>query len=115
AVIIALVAGALIGVWQGFWISYVGIPSFIVTLAGMLIFRGLTLWLLDGQSLAPFPESFQKISSGFIPDFLGSGDLHIVSLVLAGLISLVLIYMEFNKRKTQLHYNFEVVPLWLTL
>ncbi len=60
AVAIALLAGALIGVWQGFWVAYVGIPSFIVTLAGMLIFRGLTLYLLDGQSLAPFPESFQK-------------------------------------------------------
>lgn len=81
----------------------------------MLIFRGLTLWLLDGQSLAPFPESFQKISSGFVPDFLGSGDLHIVSLVLSIILSLVLIYMEFNKRKTQLKYNFEVIPLWLTV
>ncbi|QGH32979.1 sugar ABC transporter permease [Gracilibacillus salitolerans] len=115
AVVIAIVAGALIGVWQGFWISYVGIPSFIVTLAGMLIFRGLTLWLLDGQSLAPFPDSFQLISSGFLPDIFGSGDVHIFTLVLSGILSLVLIYLEMNKRKTQLHYNFEVVPLWVTL
>lgn len=114
AVIIAIIAGALIGVWQGFWISYVGIPSFIVTLAGMLIFRGLTLWLLGGQSLAPFPESFQKISSGFIPDF-GSGDLHIVSLILSIILSLVIIYLEFTKRRRQLHHNFEVVPLWITI
>ena len=62
AVTLSLLAGALIGVWQGFWVAYVGVPSFIVTLGGMLIFRGLTLWLLDGKSLAPFPESFQKIS-----------------------------------------------------
>ncbi|WP_058305919.1 multiple monosaccharide ABC transporter permease [Gracilibacillus massiliensis] len=115
AVIIALIAGALIGVWQGFWISYVGIPSFIVTLAGMLIFRGLTLWLLDGQSLAPFPESFQKISSGFVPDLFGSGNLHIFTIVLSIILSLVLVYLEFNKRKTQIQYDFEVVPLWVTV
>ncbi|SHN30850.1 multiple monosaccharide ABC transporter permease [Gracilibacillus kekensis] len=115
AVIIAIIAGALIGVWQGFWISYIGVPSFIVTLAGMLIFRGLTLWLLDGQSLAPFPESFQKISSGFVPDLFGSGDLHIFTIVLSIILSLVLVYLEFNKRKTQIQYDFEVVPLWVTV
>ncbi|UOQ84149.1 multiple monosaccharide ABC transporter permease [Gracilibacillus salinarum] len=115
AVLIAIAAGALIGVWQGFWISYVGIPSFIVTLAGMLIFRGLTLWLLDGQSLAPFPDSFQKISSGFVPDLFGGGDFHIFTMILSVILSLVLIYLEFNKRKTQLQYNFEVVPLWVSI
>lgn len=115
AVVIALVAGALIGVWQGFWIAYVGIPSFIVTLAGMLIFRGLTLYLLDGQSLAPFPDSFQKISSGFIPDLFGSGGLHITTMVLSIILSVVLVYLEFNKRKTQIQYQFTVMPLWVTL
>ncbi len=115
AVIIAIIAGALIGVWQGFWISYVGIPSFIVTLAGMLVFRGLTLWLLDGQSLAPFPDSFQSISSGFIPDLFGGANLHIFTIVLSVILSLVLVYLEFNKRRTQLQYNFEVAPLWTTI
>ncbi|WP_208589501.1 multiple monosaccharide ABC transporter permease [Gracilibacillus suaedae] len=115
AVILAIIAGALIGVWQGFWISYVGIPSFIVTLAGMLVFRGLTLWLLDGQSLAPFPDSFQSISSGFIPDLFGGANLHIFTIVLSVILSLVLVYLEINKRRTQLHYNFEVAPLWITI
>ncbi|WP_066190041.1 multiple monosaccharide ABC transporter permease [Gracilibacillus timonensis] len=115
AVVIAIVAGALIGVWQGFWISYVGIPSFIVTLAGMLIFRGLTLWLLDGKSLAPFPESFQKISSGFVPDLFQGGNIHIFTMVLSIVLSLVLIYMEFSKRKNQLQYNLQVLPLWVSI
>ncbi|SFL93933.1 multiple monosaccharide ABC transporter membrane protein [Gracilibacillus orientalis] len=115
AVITAIIAGALIGVWQGFWISYIGIPSFIVTLAGMLIFRGLTLWLLDGQSLAPFPDSFQSLSSGFIPDLFGGANVHIFTIVLSVMLSLVLVYLEINKRRTQLHYNFEVAPLWLTI
>ena len=68
AVIASLLVGALIGAWQGFWIAYVRIPAFIVTLAGMLLFRGLTMIVLEGQSISPFPGGFQKISSGFLPD-----------------------------------------------
>ena len=62
ALVLSLLAGAGIGAWQGFWIAYIGIPSFIVTLAGMLVFRGGTQVLLQGQSIAPFPTGFQKIS-----------------------------------------------------
>ena len=66
---ICLVVGGIIGAMQGFWIAYWRIPSFIVTLAGMLVFRGLTLWLLDGRNVGPFPKSFQTLSTGFVPDF----------------------------------------------
>jgi putative multiple sugar transport system permease protein len=114
AIILSIFVGALIGVWQGFWIAYVGIPSFIVTLAGMLIFRGLTLYLLDGKSLAPFPDSFGQLSSGFLPN-IGSGDFHLLSIVLSVLLSLVLIYLEYSKRKNQLQNNLEVLPLWITV
>ncbi|RCW73195.1 multiple monosaccharide ABC transporter permease [Saliterribacillus persicus] len=113
AVILSLFVGALIGVWQGFWIAYIGIPSFIVTLAGMLIFRGLTLYLLDGQSLAPFPDAFGTFSGAFLPDIFGGEGIHIFSLVLSGIMSLVLVYLEFSKRKTQVQYNLEILPLWL--
>ena len=75
AVVLCLLLGALIGAWQGFWIAYVGIPSFIVTLAGMLVFRGATQYLLEGQSIAPFPRSFSQVSSGFLPEIGGSGAL----------------------------------------
>ncbi|MDL4840899.1 multiple monosaccharide ABC transporter permease [Aquibacillus rhizosphaerae] len=115
AIVLSILVGALIGVWQGFWIAYIGIPSFIVTLAGMLIFRGLTLYLLDGQSLAPFPDSFGVLSGGFLPDISSSGELHILTIILSGILSLVLVYMEFKNRKTQLQYNFEVVPMWITI
>ncbi|MDA7430922.1 sugar ABC transporter permease [Primorskyibacter aestuariivivens] len=72
---IACVAmGALIGAAQGYWVAYWGIPSFIVTLAGMLVFRGLSLWLLEGQSVGPFPREFQVIATGFVPDILPGGD-----------------------------------------
>ncbi|SIO31257.1 multiple monosaccharide ABC transporter permease [Vannielia litorea] len=66
--LICLVAGGLIGAAQGYWVAYWKVPSFIVTLAGMLVFRGASLWLLEGQSVGPFPREFQVIANGFIPD-----------------------------------------------
>jgi putative multiple sugar transport system permease protein len=88
--LLCLGVGAAIGAAQGYWIAYHRIPSFIVTLAGMLVFKGLTLWLLAGQSVGPFPPTFQLISSGFIPDFIGTGKPNILSLV-AGIALAVLI------------------------
>ncbi len=74
AMIIALACGALIGMWQGFWIAFVNVPPFIATLAGMLVFRGLGQVIMKGQTKAPpFPEEFQLISSGYIPDPFGGG------------------------------------------
>jgi len=65
---LSLVAGGLIGAAQGYFVAYARIPSFIVTLGGMLVFRGLTGNILLGQFVGPFPKDFQSISSGFIPD-----------------------------------------------
>ncbi len=69
---ICLVVGAAIGAAQGYLIAYYRIPSFIVTLAGMLIFKGLSLAILAGKSVGPFPAEFQLLSAGFIPDFVGA-------------------------------------------
>jgi putative multiple sugar transport system permease protein len=73
AIVICLVVGGLIGAAQGYWVAYWNIPSFIVTLAGMLVFRGLSLWLLEGQSVGPFPREFQVIANGFVPDLFPAG------------------------------------------
>jgi putative multiple sugar transport system permease protein len=70
---LSLVLGGLIGAGQGLFVAYGNIPSFIVTLAGMLIFRGLTGNMLLGQFVGPFAKGFQAISSGFIPDFSNFG------------------------------------------
>src|SRR5258708_38311409 len=67
---VSLLLGGAIGAAQGYFVAFARIPSFIVTLAGMLIFRGLTANILLGQFVGPFPKDFQSISSGFIPDFL---------------------------------------------
>ena len=66
ASIACLALGGLIGAAQGYWVAYFKIPSFIVTLAGMLVFKGLSLAVLQGQSVGPFSPTFQKLSSGFI-------------------------------------------------
>jgi putative multiple sugar transport system permease protein len=62
----ALLIGAIVGVWQGFWVAYVGIPAFIVTLAGMLLFRGLALMTLQNSNIGPFPDEFRAIGNGFL-------------------------------------------------
>ncbi|HEY9523029.1 MAG TPA: multiple monosaccharide ABC transporter permease [Thermopolyspora sp.] len=72
ALLITLIAGALIGAWQGFWIAYYGIPSFIVTLAGMLLFRALTLTVLGNQGIGPFPDPVRTLSNGFTEGYLGN-------------------------------------------
>ena len=96
--VICLAIGAVIGAIQGYWVAFWKIPSFIVTLAGMLVFRGLTLALLAGQSIGPFPKDFQKLSSGFIPDLFGSGRPHVLTLVLGAALSLYLVYSSFKAR-----------------
>ncbi len=93
--------------------AYAKIPAFIVTLAGMLIFRGLTLTLLAGESVGPFPVQFTGLSSGFIPDLFGNTPgQHITSLVLGALLSAVLVYMDIRGRRNQRKYHFEVTPTY---
>ncbi|HKT02791.1 MAG TPA: multiple monosaccharide ABC transporter permease [Rugosimonospora sp.] len=72
AIVVTLAAGALIGAWQGFWVAYFGIPAFIVTLAGMLVFRALTLTVLGNQGIGPFPNQVRALANGFIPGFIGN-------------------------------------------
>ncbi|MFI6600234.1 multiple monosaccharide ABC transporter permease [Nonomuraea sp. NPDC050536] len=72
ALVITIVAGGLIGAWQGYWIAYFGIPAFIVTLAGMLLFRALTLTVLGNQGIGPFPDPVRTLANGFTDGYLGN-------------------------------------------
>ncbi|MCB0046439.1 MAG: sugar ABC transporter permease [Caldilineaceae bacterium] len=108
-----LAAGALIGAAQGYFVAYQGIPSFIATLAGMLIFRGLTLVMLQGQSVGPFPPAFQKLSSGFIPDIFGYEGLHLTTIVLGAIFSVLLVYMDLRSRRNRIKYGFDVSSIQL--
>ena len=107
AIVVSLVIGAVIGAWNGFWIAYVRIPAFIVTLGSQMIFRGLTMVILQGQTLSPFPSSYQIIGSGFVPD-LFSGTLNMVA-VFAGVFCMVVYSLsETVKRRKQKAYEIEV-------
>ncbi|SAK66250.1 monosaccharide-transporting ATPase [Caballeronia catudaia] len=96
--LICVAAGALIGAAQGYFVAFWRMPSFIVTLAGMLVFRGLTITLLQGQSIGPFPDVFAIVSSGFIPDFFNGQNLRITSLLLGLLVGLAFFYIESRQR-----------------
>ncbi|TDQ52025.1 multiple monosaccharide ABC transporter permease [Actinorugispora endophytica] len=93
----ALLAGALIGAWQGFWVAYVRIPSFIVTLAGMLIFRGATMVVLGGESVGPLPDSLRALGSGYVPDVVDA-EVHVLTLLLGALSSAALVWSQWRGR-----------------
>jgi putative multiple sugar transport system permease protein len=112
---LALLVGAVIGMWQGFWIAFVHVPPFIATLAGMLVFRGLGQVILQGQTKAPFPQEFQVIASGYIPDPLGGlsiggTTLHLFSMIMGLVIVAFIIAGEIRKRKKQREYHFDLLP-----
>ncbi|MEV0986953.1 multiple monosaccharide ABC transporter permease [Streptomyces sp. NPDC049949] len=115
ALVAALLIGGLAGAWQGFWIAYLGIPSFIVTLAGMLLFRGGTQILLQGQSVAPFPKGFQNISSGFLPAVGPHTNYHNLTLLLGLAVLAVAILQEVRGRRRAASYGLEPLPAGLFL
>jgi putative multiple sugar transport system permease protein len=110
ATLICLAAGAAIGGAQGYFVAFFRIPSFIVTLAGMLVFKGLSLALLQGQSVGPFPPTFQLLSSGFIPDWFDGESLRTTSLLLGILVSLAMIAAKLRERARQTQHGIEAEP-----
>lgn len=108
---ICLIVGGLIGAWHGYWVAYLKIPAFIVTLAGMLIFRGLTLVMVRGEAIGPFPVGFQKISAGFIPDFFHIEGFHLTTIIIGIIVCVFLTLADLRTRGNQQKYGFEVTPL----
>jgi len=113
AIVISLLLAVIIGIWQGFWIAYIRIPSFIVTLAGMLLFRGLTVTMLKGLTLAPFPESFQNISSGFVPDIFNvvGTSINLTAIIVGVIVSILYVVIQLKQRAKKQKSNFEVGSL----
>ena len=115
AILAALAVGLLTGLFAGFFIAYLGIPPFVVTLATMLMGRGLTYTLLQAQTKGPFDQSYNFIGAGFLPTAqipFGDGTLDIVSIVAAIIASIALIFSEFKSYSTKKKYNFAVNPVW---
>ncbi|GIT81561.1 ABC transporter permease [Leifsonia sp. LS1] len=111
AVVFCLVLGALVGAWQGFWIAYFGIPAFIVTLAGMLAFRGAAQIALGNQQISFFPKEFRAIGSGFLPTF-GTTGYEPLTMVLGILASIAIIANALRQRAVRRKFDLEDEPLW---
>jgi len=111
ATIACLLAGAAIGAAQGWFVAFFRIPSFIVTLAGMLVFRGLSLALLQGQSVGPFPSAFQLLSSGFIPDVLSGESLRTTSMLLGLGAAVALVAAKLRERANQARHHMDSEPM----
>ena len=111
AILIMILIGTLIGAWQGFWIAYVRIPPFIVTLAGMLIFRGLSNVVLQGLTIAPMPDNYLELFNNYVPDFIGMEGLNMTCL-LAGVIACVAyVAVIMWGRKQKLSKGYVVEPM----
>ncbi|MHC6178188.1 multiple monosaccharide ABC transporter permease [Glutamicibacter endophyticus] len=108
-----IAVGALCGVWQGFWVAYVGIPAFIVTLAGMLLFRGLTYEVLNNVSLSPFPGEYQRIAGGFLNGLLGGYGYDTFTLVIGVIAVVGLVVSAWRTRQGQLKFGQHVDSLAL--
>lgn len=111
AIVFCLVLGALVGAWQGFWIAYFGIPAFIVTLAGMLAFRGAAQIALGNQQISFFPKEFRAIGSGFLPAF-GTTGYEPLTMILGLLASIAIVGNALRQRAVRRKYDLEDEPLW---
>ncbi|MFC9970807.1 multiple monosaccharide ABC transporter permease [Spirillospora sp. NPDC127200] len=117
ALLLTLAAGAAIGAWQGYWTAYFGIPSFIVTLAGMLLFRALTMTVLGNQGLGPFPDPVRTLSNGFTSGYLGNiglgplGGADLVSLLAGAGVVAGLAVSRWRTRAARLGYGQSVDPV----
>jgi putative multiple sugar transport system permease protein len=122
AVLLTLVFGAVVGAWQGYWVAYFGIPAFIVTLAGMLLFRAVTYAILGNQGIGPFPEAVQSLANGFLPGVLGNvglgpslGGADLFSIICGVVVVLAMAFVQYRTRAGRIRFHQAVDPMWLFL
>lgn len=114
AILLGLVVGALIGAWQGFWVAYVGVPAFIVTLAGMLIFRGGNQFIGNSDTV-PVPKDFTIIGAGYLPEIGPYTGYNNLTLVLGLVVALALVYKEWRGRRVAKTMGAQLIPLWVSI
>lgn len=109
---VVLILGALIGLMNGFFVAKVGIPAFVVTLAGMLVFRGLLLQVTEGTGTIIIPNpGFNAIGNGFIPDIMQVEGVHVLTLLIGLTAILLFCFSEFKSRANRMTYGFEVLSM----
>jgi len=126
SILLCLIVGILIGAWHGLWIAYVHIPPFIVTLAGMLLWRGAALIALNGLTISPMPDEFLRLFNSSIPaisdeafDAMGyeaaQSRIFMITMIIAAICCIAFIIAEIGKRKKRISkgYEVEAVPLFV--
>ena len=106
-ILVTLALGAVIGLWHGYWVAFQKVPAFIVTLAGLLAYRGVLLWILKGATVSHLNLDFMQIMGGYLDLLPG--------LILTAIAIFFLIYGRLRSRMSKLKYGFEVRPWWLEL
>ncbi|WP_336659027.1 multiple monosaccharide ABC transporter permease [Leucobacter sp. USHLN153] len=114
AILLGLALGALVGAWQGLWVAYVGVPAFIVTLAGMLFFRGANQWIGDSISV-PVPREFVIIGAGYLPEIAIPIPYNVPTLILGLLAAAWLVFFEWRTRRQQKKMGADRAPLWVSV
>ena len=118
AILAALAVGVLAGMFVGLFVSKLSIPPFIVTLATMLMGRGLTYTLLKAQTKGPLPTNYTYIGAGFLPTMkipFGNGTLDLISIIVAGVATVLVVMAELKSLNTKKKYGFPTNPLWQTI
>lgn len=113
AVIVGLLVGIAIGAWHGFWVAYVGIPGFIVTLSGMLLFRGVTFLILGSISLSPMSPEYQQIAVGFLNGLLGGAGFDVFTLLIGVFAVAAFAFSQWRTRRARISYEQDVESMGL--
>jgi putative multiple sugar transport system permease protein len=114
AILLGLGVGAAVGAWHGFWVAYVGVPAFIVTLAGMLFFRGANQWIGQSTTIA-VPREFQYIGAGYLPEVALPVPFNVPTMVLALLGVAWIVFTELRLRRIQTKMGSAKAPLWVSI
>lgn len=123
-VLFTILAGLVIGCFQGYWIAYVKIPAFIVTLAGMLLFRGLTYIITNVTPITPKTDAFKQLSIGTVsPEFMRvttmiekrgkmiPQDFHLLPIIVGIIVVLIMVFYALRERNKKIRNEFHVLPL----
>jgi D-xylose transport system permease protein len=105
--VITLIMGLLFGCWNGWWIAYMRVPSFIVTLASQLVFRGVLVGLTGGKTIAPLAQELQLLGSQYIPAVVG--------IIIGIVVTVILLYFNWNGRQKAIKYGLNVKPFYISI
>jgi len=113
-IVLGLAVGAVIGAWQGFLVAYVGIPGFITTLAGMMLFRGANQYIGNSNTI-PVPKEIQFLGAGYLPEWGPSTGLNNSTLLLGIVAILTLVAVEIRRRRSAARLGAEPAPTWISI